>query len=564
VTPRLPDGRINVTAAARRLVDRLLDEPWGHVSPSVYETGRLVTLAPWLTGHTNRVDFLLHSQRPDGSWSGPGGHPVPDGYAIVPTLSATEALLQTLCRSVEVNGRDRLSAAVDGGLRALFAWLAAPNGHQLSIPDTPAIEIIVPALVASINRHLDLLAGSPLSGLDAWRGDARLHPPPGMDTGLLVTIQSSLVSGAGVPAKLLHSLELAGPAARGASTVQPVPPGTVGASPAATAAWLGAPDPAPGRPSQRLSVRAQALDYLESVVARHGGPVPGVIPITMFERSWVLSGLVGAGIDVPIPAELVDSLQAPLGETGTPGGAGLPPDADTTSVTLLALAQLASAGWPDSAGVIGYSAGRELDYLWPYETETHFLAWPGERTASASLNAHVLDAVGHRVTSRPGASPRHHTAVDKLSAWLHDQQAPDGSWRDKWHASPYYPTASCALALDRFGRNGAAATVRRAVDWVLDTQRPDGSWGEWQPSAEETAYALRVLLVSGPWQDDARIVQAAARGYAYLCEVIDEPDHPPLWHDKDLYAPPAILRAEVLAAVHLAQRGPAGRVPNNT
>src|SRR5690348_15962583 len=79
--------------AARELVASLLRQPWGQVSPSVYETGRLVTLAPWLPGHAERVTFLLHRQRVDGGWGAPGG------YQLVPTLSATEALLATLRRA---------------------------------------------------------------------------------------------------------------------------------------------------------------------------------------------------------------------------------------------------------------------------------------------------------------------------------------------------------------------------------------------------------------------------------------------------------------------------------
>jgi halimadienyl-diphosphate synthase len=67
----------------RDLLAEVADEPSGHTSPSIYESGRLVTLAPWLTGHGDRIEYLLSRQRLDGGW-GP-----PDGYALVPTLSAT-------------------------------------------------------------------------------------------------------------------------------------------------------------------------------------------------------------------------------------------------------------------------------------------------------------------------------------------------------------------------------------------------------------------------------------------------------------------------------------------
>jgi hypothetical protein len=80
---------------AQDLVDGLLSEPWGSVSPSVYETARVVALAPWLKGHAERVEYLIETQRPDGRW-GPDHHP---GYALVPTLSSVEALLEQRSRS---------------------------------------------------------------------------------------------------------------------------------------------------------------------------------------------------------------------------------------------------------------------------------------------------------------------------------------------------------------------------------------------------------------------------------------------------------------------------------
>src|SRR6266508_936994 len=197
-----PAPHEDVTAAADQLVASLMAEPWGQVSPSVYETGRLVTLAPWLVGHDSRIELLLASQRPDGGWGGP------DGYGLVPTLSATEAMLATLHRA----GADaslhygRLVEAAGRGLHKLFGWLN--GGTQPSIVDTPAVEIIVPALVASINDQLDQLRDGPVSGLDAYLG-GQLQMPTDMDGRALARIRTALASGASVPEKLFHSLEVA-------------------------------------------------------------------------------------------------------------------------------------------------------------------------------------------------------------------------------------------------------------------------------------------------------------------------------------------------------------------
>jgi hypothetical protein len=94
---------------------------------------------------------------------------------------------------------------------------------------------------------------------------------------------------------------------------------------------------------------------------------------------------------------------------------------------------------------------------------------------------------------------------------------------------------------------------------VLQTQRPDGSWGLWGGTAEETAYALRTLLaVPGATGDSAasptHVTRALARGYGYLLQTTREQEDPPLWHDKDLYRPTAVVRAAVLGALRLGNR----------
>nr|BFE77696.1 hypothetical protein GCM10020093_002970 [Planobispora longispora] len=137
----------------------------------------------------------------------------------------------------------------------------------------------------------------------------------------------------------------------------------------------------------------------------------------------------------------------------------------------------------------------------------------------------------------------------RLAAWIRDRQEADGSWRDRWHVSPYYATACCAIALHEFGGEESADAVDRAAAWVLGGQRPDGSWGRWEGTAEETAYALQTLLLTGSARRDR---EAVGRGYRRLLEIRDR-DAPPLWVDKDLYLPVVIVRAAVLGALHLAR-----------
>ncbi len=517
-TVTLLSGQSEVAVAATELLAGLLAEPSGQVSPSVYETARLVALAPWLTGHRSRLDFLLANQHTDGTWGGP------DEYRLVPTLSATEALMA----AASVAGpypRAAVLAAAGRGLRVLFDWLGA--GVKLVLPDTPAIEVIVPALVAATNARLEQST--------TFTGRGRLALPAGMDGRLLDAVRARLRSGSDVSGKLLHSIEVAPELVASSPGVRPSG-GTVGASPAATAAWLGERGP--------TGSDGAVAGYLRSAVRAHGGPVPSVLPITVFERAWVLHTLADADVPVSVPVELLNSLVASLGETGTSGGMGLPPDADTTSVALLSLAQ--------------YGVHTSLDSLWTYDVDTHFCTWSGERTPSPTTNAHVLEAFGHRVRTHPDGGEREGDAVTRISRWLCEQQLADGSWLDKWHSSGHYATGCVAAAIYRYAPPGssAVAAVRRAVDWTLRTQRPDGGWGRWASTAEETTYALQLLLTTGEVAESVKQL-AVARGYAYLVAAADRPAGPPLWHDKDLYQPVAVVRAAVLAALHLARRHPA-------
>ncbi|WP_245623050.1 prenyltransferase/squalene oxidase repeat-containing protein [Spirillospora albida] len=525
---------VDIAAAAHELIAGLVAHPWGQVSPSVYETGRLVSLTPWLSGHAERVAYLLERQHPDGTWGAPD-----HGYALVPTLSAADALLSVLTGPAGTlpGAAAPLVRAADAALRAVTAHMCGPSAPVLDLPDLPAIELITPALIDGINASLDRLRERAVPGLDAWAGH-RLIPPHGMDTAKLQLVRALLGSGAEPPQKLLHALEVLGPEAAGLPQLSPEDTGTIGAAPAAAAAWLGLQGPDESGDPARW--------YLETVVAQHGGPVPCGFPLTVFERGWVLAWLRRAGVPVTVPPQLVLSLTAPLGPAGTPAAAGLPADADTTAGALYALALL--------------DAPRRPDPLYLYELDTHFCTWQGEDGASITTNAHVLEAFGQfLVTADPGdeAAGRYAATAAKVAGWLRGQQRTDGSWADRWHASPHYATACTAIALAKFGGRESAEAVAAARRWVLGSQRPDGSWGRWAGTPEETAYAVQLLMLTGgSFAPGAAAAVERARPAlirSLTSGAAGAADEPALWHDKDLYRPSAIVRAAVLAALHLSE-----------
>ncbi|MBO3741335.1 prenyltransferase/squalene oxidase repeat-containing protein [Actinoplanes flavus] len=111
-------------------------------------------------------------------------------------------------------------------------------------------------------------------------------------------------------------------------------------------------------------------------------------------------------------------------------------------------------------------------------------------------------------------------AVRRGLDWLLGRQRPDGTYEALWYRGPVPGTA---MALAAFGRAGMAGHpgARRARDALLRAQLPDGGWGPGDTgvpgddptgTVEETAWAVRALLVSGMPADDPRI----RRGVAFI------------------------------------------------
>jgi hypothetical protein len=232
---------------------------------------------------------------------------------------------------------------------------------------------------------------------------------------------------------------------------------------------------------------------------------------------------------------MLADLQASVGEGGAATSPGLPADADTTAAVVYTLARL---GLPAS-----------VDPLWRFEGADHFHTWPDEGGSSTTVNAHVLEALG-----AAGSGVRERAAMTKVTTWLLEQQEADGGWSDRWHASPFYATFSVVAALHRFGGARTSGAIARAVEWVLANQRHNGSWGRWSGTVEESAYAVQTLeLARGVGRPG--VDSAILRGRRPVLAALESGvvDDSPLWHDKDLYQPYAVVRAAMLAVAHLGQ-----------
>ncbi|RWO19190.1 MAG: hypothetical protein EOS10_36890, partial [Mesorhizobium sp.] len=191
--------------------------------------------------------------------------------------------------------------------------------------------------------------------------------------------------------------------------------GSIGISPAATAAWRAH---AVTQGSMPQVGRADAYLQAASRATRSGieGVVPNVWPINVFEPCWSLYTLHLAGLFAhPALAEavrvIVAQLDARLGVRGLGPALHFAADADDTAVALCVL-RLAGRDPADDA-------------LRHFEIGELFVTFPGERNASVSTNIHALHAL--RLLGKPAAG---------TSAYVEANRNPHGLWdNEKWHVS---------------------------------------------------------------------------------------------------------------------------------
>lgn len=475
----------------------------GQVSPSIYDTAQTLRLAPPPEGIGPALNWLTEQQQSDGGW----GDPVLPRTREVPTLAAMLAL-----HAYGTRTHDRLAVrtALAFLKRQAWQWMTPlpddlPAGIELLLPrlieEAARSGLDVPlapyaSLIALGNRRRRLIAEAPPSpgnpathAWDAW----------GVEPDI------ALLDGAG----------------------------SVGHSPAATAAWLYVAE-------RRIDLGvacARARRYLEQASAATGLDIPGVVPtvwpIARFEQATALYTLLIAGLlDHPQLRAALDPQIDALAGALRPAGMGFSdffaPNGQTTAA---ALAVLRAAGRPADPAV-----------LKGFIDSDHYCAYPDEFQASVSVTAHAVYALA--LFDGAGAHAR---------SYIVEHQLPDGRWHgDKWNGSWLYATCQALIAL-RGSEHRAA--MKRAVDALLSYQHAEGGWGMHGSTAEETAYgilAMRALLGDG--LIDAGALIALARAEKWMLQEYRpfSPNQQLCWLAKELYRPLRIAQSFELAATILA------------
>jgi halimadienyl-diphosphate synthase len=444
------------------------------------------------------MDWLREHQLPDGSWG--TREPRYHHERLACTLAAMTAFGR-VGDARDVNRLQRAQLALEIDARGLRA---DPAG------ETIGFEMIVPTLLAEakqlglINCSLD----EDLGYLAQYRAAKLAMLPERMvNRTVTVSFSSEMVGSDG-----LHVLDL--------DNLRE-PNGSVAYSPAATTFFAlqverGDPD---------------ALAYLRSV--QSDGAVPYIAPIEIFELAWVLwnlelTGLMDDGL-LALCYPHLDVMQSWWEPgRGISACAGLTlAESDTTSMVFKVLRR--------------FGRPADLDAVMHYEEKSHFRCFALEANPSLSANIHVLDAL------REAGLGAQHPAVQKVIDFLRRTQTLRMFWFDKWHASPYYPTAHAIIACMGLEDD----LVSDPIYWLLTTQTPEGSWGYYMPTAEETAYCLQALVA---WKRQGGQVpdHVLRSGAAWLADHA-EPPYPPLWIGKCLYSPDLVVRSAILSALALVE-----------
>ncbi|MFC6839432.1 hypothetical protein [Xanthomonas theicola] len=494
-----------ILSELRHLLGEMSDG--GSVGASVYDTARSLQYH----GGGDRQDayaWLLAQQQVDGGW-GSQDFPL---FRHAPTWAALLALQRA----------DHLPGVADAFQAATRFLARQPDPYAHAVPEDAPIgaELILPQLCGE--------AAPLLAGMEYPRHSALLP----LQQARLAKLGAVATLPSGHP--LLHSWEAWGTSP---ATACPDADGSIGISPAATAAWR-ARALVQGGATHAGRANAYLQAASRATLSGIDGVVPNVWPIDVFEPCWSLYTLHLARLFAhPALADVVRPIVAQIDARMSVRGLGpalhFAADADDTAVALCVL-RLAGL---DPA----------VDALCQFESGELFVTFPGERNASVSTNIHALHAL--RLLGKRAAGTSGYIDVKRNQRGLWDNE--------KWHVSWLYPTAHAVAAL---AQARPQWRCERTLAALLQAQRDDGGWGAGRASTlEETAYALFALHVMDESEEPTgrrRIAQAVARALDWMLERHAPYSLPqtPLWIGKELYCPTRVVRIAELAGLWLAHR----------
>ncbi len=481
--------------ATAGILDRGLRRP---LQPTDYDTSWALRLTDGGTpAYPHLLDLTLRRQHPDGSW----GSQVPHAHdRLLTTLSVVAALAH-----LEEARADLARVAGERYLRESAGDLGAADR-------TIGFELILPALLEEASElGLDL----PFDALAGYERERRAKLALLPLDRLFETHTTALFS--------LEAFRrnLDAQAAAGLLLEN----GSMVGSPSATAYLM-------SRIPNWREKHPQSAGYLDGLLAVPAQGLPAVHPCDVFVRAWTLyylqhGGLFeeSMGLLKPHVGHLLESVgRGGVGFSATSGFV----DSDDTAITLLVL----------------HRAGYEVDggALLGFEQDRWFSVHRHESNPSVSANLHILEAL-------PVIPREHRLRVrEKILGYLFSVRQGGAYWRDKWHASAYYPTTRALPLLAEHAREELGPTV----EWLLANQRPDGSWGQYAPTTEETSLVLLALIqchrAGRPLAEEP-----LRRAAGYLLDHDGPPGrgYPELWIGKSLYAPVFAIEAVRLAALSL-------------
>ena len=460
----------------------------GLMLPTAYDTAWLARIPaehdPSQPAFPAALDWLRRNQQPDGSWGGEIEY-VHD--RVISTLTAMLAL-------AEQSQNEKDKDCIEKGLR--YIWKRADQLEREH--ETIGFEVILPTLVSRCREFGFALPQTMVERYQRMREEKLAKIPPDMFYSRNTTLAfSHEFMGDNFGLEQARSLQECD--------------GSVAVSPSATAYLL-----------TKWPDNKAARRYIADVAETYGAKAPQVFPFDTFETAWSLWNLFLAGIkdqnpQVGLHLKALKTLWDRRKGIGFSSNYSIA-DADVSSMVFQVL-RLAGLD-PDPAP------------LFQFEGETHYICYPYERNPSISANIHILEAL-------KGVNA---FGVEKMLTWLRLAQTNGRYWADKWHASPYYPTAHAVIALIGVDHDLA----KSAVQWILNTQRRDGCWGYYgRPTAEETAYCLQAL-----WLYDRHVEpvdsQVLSWGRKGLLACKDE--MPPLWIGKCLYTPVRVVESAIYSA----------------